>query len=127
MDLKNDNDNYHASDLNKFADIYCKRNITFNNIDMITWDFNKKRLRIIETKHNKESMNPSQQKLLNFIAYIFKILNKIKPLNYTFEIYIARGDWPFKELTLYDIIKQDIYLLKTQLDIKLWLQFDKEL
>ena len=57
---------YFGSDLNKFVHYNCKKDIVFNNIDLITFDYNNKNeLRIIESKHSKEKLKTGQKIIPN--------------------------------------------------------------
>ena len=47
---------YYGSSLNQFIAENCRRDMTVMNIDLITYDREKKHIRIIESKYLSESM-----------------------------------------------------------------------
>jgi hypothetical protein len=82
---------YYGSDLNKFIDQNCNREMTVNNIDLIMYKVSKNHIRIIESKHELENMPKSQYNLLCKLAEL-RTIGRC-----TFEVYIIKGDPPYLE------------------------------
>ena len=81
---------YFGSELNRLKPEYCMRNMTVNNLDMITKV--GENIKIIETKlKNESSMGPAQSDLLSTLSRVYKIP--------TFEVRALSDDKksPFKD------------------------------
>ena len=117
--------NYYGSDLNKFAAISCTKQMTIINIDFLSYKRSKKIIRIVESKHSREKMPPSQREILEIFASIFKKLNKrIVIFDYTFECYIHRGDYPYDVSQIEDLVNNTKFLLDGE-NLKKFLGFEE--
>ena len=117
--------NYYGSDLNKFAAISCTKQMTIINIDFLSYKRSKKILRIVESKHSREKMPPSQREILEIFASIFKKLNKrIVIFDYTFECYIHRGDYPYDVSQIEDLVNGTKFSLDSE-NLKKFLGFEE--
>ena len=104
--------NYFGSDLNKFTNEFCSKKMTAINIDFLGYKRSKKIVRIIESKHSREKMPPSQREVLEIFASVFKKLNKrIVIFDYTFECYIHRGDFPYEFVEVEDLVNDTKFTL----------------
>jgi len=101
----NDEKKYYGSDYNKYLRKECRKNMTVINIDCAQLDWNKKILRIIESKHTTETIDRDspQFKLLNLLAQVFNWANRIAR-QYKFQIYLVVGDYPYDEITVENLI-----------------------
>jgi hypothetical protein len=90
---------YYGSPLNKFIAKNCKRNMTVMNIDLITYDKNKKHIRIIESKHMHERIGIGQGRLLKLLRTLFKTIT-----SYKVDVFIIRGNPPYDMVYLEDVI-----------------------
>lgn len=120
-------DRYFGSDLNKFIYDECARNIIVNNIDLIMFKYKKKQnniLRVIESKHTLEKpMNDGQRKILRTLRQVFIIANRlIKGID--FEICIVKGDQPYNEIEVYDVIKQKSVKITGRENVIQWLEMN---
>ena len=100
---------YYGSDLNQFIAENCKRKMTVMNIDLITYDSEKKHIRIIESKHLSEKMGKAQHTLLKLLNRIFKTVTGIK-----ITVFIIRGNPPYNWVYLEDVITGSRTKLKRQ-------------
>ena len=117
--------NYYGSDLNKFAAISCTKQMTIINIDFLSYKRSKKIVRIVESKHSREKMPPSQREILEIFASIFKKLNKrIVIFDYTFECYIHRGDYPYDVSQIEDLVNGTKFSLDSE-NLKKFLGFEE--
>ena len=72
MDYRNTEEkNYYGSDLNKFVNEECSKEMTVINIDMLEYKRSLKKIRIIESKHNNERMPKSQEEILKIFRIWF--------------------------------------------------------
>ncbi len=107
VDYRNtDEKNYFGSDLNKFVNNECSKEMTVINIDMLQYKRSKRILRIIESKHTYEKLPKSQQETLDIISYVFRFINKWLKLKYVFECYIITGDPPYDTAEIKDLVNQ---------------------
>ena len=98
--------------------------MTHINIDGLSYKRSKKIVRIIESKHSKERMPPSQREILEIFASTFKKLNKrIVIFDYTFECYIIRGDHPYDISEVEDLVKGNKFNLNNE-NLKKFLEFE---
>lgn len=67
--IRGSEEKYYGSGLNKFIAENCKKNMTVMNIDLITYDRDKKHIRIIESKHLRENWLRARYSI-EVIAYI---------------------------------------------------------
>lgn len=79
-----------GSALNKFGDQANVRNLTMTNIDLIVFNENSKKIRIIEYKHGNEKINPGHLRLLHTFAKIAAESKKFE-----IEVCIVYADYPF--------------------------------
>ena len=115
--------NYYGSDLNKYAHENCTKKMTINNIDYLTYKRDRGILRIIESKHSKEGVPTSQREVLGIFASVFKKLNKrIVMFDHTFECYIVRGDFPYDEVEVEDLVNDTKFKLDNE-NLKMFLEF----
>ncbi len=125
---KNENElKYYGSALNKFVDKNCDHKMTAINVDLIIQKVYLKRLRLIESKNYNESMKRGQERLFrNFLPKLFKILNKTVIMDYKFDIFLVRGNYPYDSKTAIEclISKKIKFVDKNEL-IK-FLNFDLE-
>ena len=90
---------YYGSPLNKFIAENCKKKMTVINIDLITYDRNKKHIRIIESKHMHEKIGYAQGILLKLLRTLFKTIT-----SYKVDVFIVRGNPPYELAYLEDVI-----------------------
>jgi len=100
---------YYGSDLNKFIDEQCTREMTCNNIDCLLVKESKQEIKIIEYKKPTESVPWSQW---NALRYIKSLINPNNGWKVGF--YIVRGKYPFNKGA--DIIEVDPTNTKKILD-----------
>ena len=118
--------NYFGADINKWVNLHCKRKLTVNNIDMITYDRNKKRIRIIEYKGQYEGQSETQNALLRVLAQIAQLnLNQLG--EYELEIFVLCSNAPdFTENIFYDVMYNETFLLGAK-KMQHFIDFDYEL
>lgn len=88
--------NYFGSDLNKFINEKCTKQMTAINIDLLMFKRSLKHIRIIESKHDRENVPSSQFEVL-------KILSTADIPGYIFDTYIITGNYPYETTKIYDI------------------------
>ncbi len=111
-------DRYFGSDLNKFIHFNCKKNMIVNNIDLIMNDYEKNKIRIIESKHKSETLKTGQSLLLKRLNEKFK--------NSNVKIYIIYADEPYNEIEIHDYNNKFIKTLKNE-DVIKFLNFELRL
>ena len=112
---------YWGSPLNKWIDLNCDHEFTNINIDCFQVKLEKKRMRFQEYKRAKEELGFQQIKALCLLAYF---LNKLQGIEgWQFEVCIARGDEPFKQLAITDLSSHKTYKIEGYENIKAWLEF----
>ena len=103
--------NYFGADINKWVNLHCRRDLTVNNIDMITYDHNKKRIRIIEYKGKYEGQSETQNALLRAMSQVAQ-LNNNQLGDYDLEIFVLTSNAPeFTENIFYDVMYDETFLL----------------
>lgn len=126
---------YYGSDLNKYIskldeqhcadnELGIKHSLNISNIDCVIdkWVDFKRRIRFIESKHaNEREMSSAQMRILNIIASSFKLANEVDDSTIR-EIFIVRGDPPYEEVFVRDLIKDEIVGM-TQESFNNWLLF----
>ena len=117
---------YYGSDLNKFADLECREKMTVMNIDLIIHRRSRKRIRIIESKHENEKIGTGQEELLRILGMLFKFLNKINFRSYKFDIFLVRGNPPYEEVLVKNLINYNRKKIKKE-DLINFLNFDLEM
>ncbi|MBA7547892.1 hypothetical protein ES705_40333 [subsurface metagenome] len=121
---------YYGSDLNKFIDDNCIKEMTCINIDCLLLRWSKKKLYIIESKHSSErAMKKGQRQLLDFLAKILrniKICNIIEYIGWTFKIYIIIGDEPYDCLTVTDLIEDKLFEVTGKDNVIKFLEMEDE-
>ena len=125
MEYRNEDEmKYYGADLNKYAHENCSKEMTIINIDYLGYKRSKKILRIIESKHSRESMPTSQKEVLDIFAFVFKKLNKrIVIFDYTFECYIVRGDQPYDIVKIEDLVNDTKFTLDNK-NFKRFLEYE---
>jgi hypothetical protein len=117
-------DRYYGSDLNKFIDEFCSREMTCINIDCLLVKIKDKRIRFIESKHSIEGMPHSQLTALKILKRIFESKNNTP---WRVEFYVVRGDYPYDEdVEIQEIGSSKVYQ-PTQQELIKWLNFELEL
>lgn len=99
----------YGSDLNKFIADNCRKDMTVMNIDLITYDYNTKHIRIIESKHLGEKIGLGQGILLKVLHGICKLVT-----GYKIEVFIIRGNPPYNWVYLESVITGKRKKLKRQ-------------
>ena len=107
--IRGTEERYYGSDLNKFIAENCRRDMTVINIDLMTWDKDKKHIKIIESKHLNESTGKGQLMLLKTLYKLVKLIT-----GYTIDIIIVRGDSPYNWAYLEDVMTGERKKLKRQ-------------
>ena len=125
MEYRNEDEkNYFGSDLNKYVNENCSKQMTIINIDYLSYKRAKNIVRIIESKHSKERMPPSQREVLKIFAEFFKKINQLIPMSkHTFECYIVRGDFPYDIVEIEDLVNDDKFKLDNE-EFKKFLEFE---
>ena len=122
---------YFGSDLNKWVDDFCTREMTHINIDGLSHKKSKKIVRIIESKHSDEGkrygehgMPQSQWDVLCLLAEYFSKINKRTVMfHHTFECYIVRGDFPYEVVEVKDLVNNKDFTLDNE-NLKKFLDFE---
>jgi hypothetical protein len=90
---------YYGSELNKFVDEKCSREMTAINIDLIIYKSSKSSIMIIESKHTNEKMGKGQLKLLKLLADSSELIAEAIGLStnrkFNFDVYVIIGDYPY--------------------------------
>lgn len=114
---------YYGSDLNKFVDEFCSRNMTCINIDCLLVKFQSSlnRMRIIEFKHLNEKLNRPQFNALRALKEV------VQPYtDWKCEFYIVRGNYPFPYAVVQELESARSVTLD-QVELIEWLEFEREL
>lgn len=90
---------YYGSPLNLFIAKNCRKDLVVNNIDLIIHDYKNKIITIIESKHDNEPIRIGQGLLLKKMRDL--IPKKIK--DYTFQILIIKGNYPYESANLLNV------------------------
>ena len=115
---------YFGSDLNKWVDDFCTREMTHINIDGLSHKKSKNIVRIIESKHSKEGMPQSQRDVLKLLAeYFSKIDKRTVMFHHTFECYVVRGDFPYEVVEVEDLVNDTKFTLDNE-NLKNFLDFE---
>ena len=131
MDYRNTEEkNYYGSDLNKFVNEECSKEMTVINIDMLEYKRSLKKIRIIESKHNNERMPKSQEEILKIFAKIFRFLNGLSDWINTqfnidfkyYELFIVTGTFPYKTTRIDDWVNNKSFNLDNE-NLKRFLEF----
>lgn len=115
---------YFGSDLNKFINECCSKQMTAINIDLLLYKRSNKHIRIIESKHSKENVPPSQREILRLMAKLFGPI--AKHFNHCFEVFIVRGDFPYDKVSIENMYDGEIYTIDN-CKLKNWLEFTEKL
>jgi len=110
-----------GSDLNKFVNENCSKEMTAINIDLLLYKRSKKHIRIIESKHENEKIPNSQKEVLDILSTaIFK--------DHKFEVFVVMGDPPdYENVKIVNLVNGKNYKIKHKQDFIDWLEFKKEL
>ena len=112
---------YFGSDLNKFVNENCSKEMTAINIDLLLYKRSKKHIRIIESKHENEKIPYSQKEVLD-------ILSTAILKDHKFEVFIVMGDPPdYENVKIINLVNGKSYRIKHKQDFIDWLEFKKEL
>ena len=95
---------YYGSELNKIAAEKCRKDIVINNIDLIINYYKANKIRIIESKHNKEQLSTGQRLLLRDLSRKHKI-----------DTYVVFGNYPHDNVILYSFQSEQEYILDQNL------------
>ena len=98
-EMRGTEEKYYGSPLNKFIAENCKKNMTVMNIDLITYDRDKKHIRIIESKHLNERTGYGQTILLKLLCKLVKQI-----AGYKVTVFIIRGNPPYDSAYLENIL-----------------------
>jgi len=118
------NDHYYGSDLNKFIDERCSREMTCNNIDCALLKMAQRRIRFIESKHYAEGMPKSQRQLLEILKWV---TDHPEQKEWKLEYFIVVGNYPYRNgANILEIGKNKTYSISNQALVD-WLNFREEL
>jgi hypothetical protein len=95
--LKEKNDNYYGSDLNKFIDFFCSHKMDCINIDCLQVKVSKKLIRIIESKKDKEQVTKAEKRVFNILSYLLR-----KQSEWNIEFCVVKGNYPFRKAEIYE-------------------------
>lgn len=110
-------ENYYGSDLNKFIDERCSREMTCMNIDCFLVKVSKKEIRFIESKHEFENMGKGQKTGL-------RILTGLVHSDFVVGSYLVRGEYPYETgATITDLSNGNLFKVD-QDDLIAWLNFE---
>lgn len=93
------NKSYYGSPLNLFIAENCRKDIVVNNIDLIIYDYKKKIITIIESKHDNEPIRKGQGILLKKLRELIPKKNN----GYIFQILIVKGNYPYSSANLLNV------------------------
>ncbi len=112
---------YFGSDLNKFVNENCSKEMTAVNIDLLLYKRSKKHIRIIESKHENEKIPDSQREILNILSTaVFR--------DHKFEVFLVMGNPPdYENVKITNLANGKTYRIKHKQDFIDWLEFKKEL
>lgn len=99
--------NYFGSDLNKFINEYCSKEMTAINIDLLIYKRSRNSLRIIESKHENENIPRSQMEVL-------KVLSGLSLPGLQYGVYIIVGNFPYNTSTITNIATGEIRIVDNQ-------------
>ena len=127
--MKENQTRYLSSELSEYINVHCPRNHTTTDIDLTQWRINSngQTIRLIEYKHSSEGYGKMQKPFLKQFAKMLKFMMN----NYHFQKYygqykletvIIRGDSPFDEIEITDLMTDEIVNLK-QPQVKYYLSF----
>ena len=128
MNYRNEDElNYFGSDLNKFTNEFCSKEMVVNNIDMIQFKKlkDKKYIRIIESKHSNEKTSRGQDYILRVLASVFKELNGSSKTTHEYGVYIATGDYPYETAKIKNLVEDKEHTV-TQEELIDFLEFRKK-
>lgn len=98
---------YYGSELNKIAAAKCRKDIVINNIDLIINDYKANKIRIIESKRNREQLSTGQRLLLRDLSKKHNI-----------DTYVVYGNFPHDNVILYSFQSEKEYILDQNLLIE---------
>lgn len=106
-------DNYYNSDLNEYIGLNLPKVMTAIDVDLLEWKHTRKIMRFVEYKHTNEKIGPNQLKALEALAEIAKVINQNSNLfdGKKMQVMIVRGDKPFKQLKITDLITDKNYVI----------------
>ena len=122
-------DRYFGSDLNKFINEKCTKEMSCINIDCVIFKKSIKKLIIIESKYPDEKIKYQQIFLLKMLYWIFYFAKKAgnnKLSKWDFNVWIVRGKPPYETANIIHPITNKTYTLN-QSELIEWLEFRKEL
>jgi len=116
---------HYGSDLNKWIDENCIRQMTVNNIDIIMFKYGKS-LRIIESKHVREGeMGKPQEDILKMLAKARVTLDD-KDNAVKIEVYEIIGDPPYEKCDIKNMFTEEKAVNVLQNKFKSFLNFEIE-
>jgi len=116
---------YYGSDLNKWVNKNCNKQMTAINIDLLMYKRSKRKMRIIESKHKYEEIPASQMELLRILAkWVKPLIDATKVLD--FRVYIVTADPPYTEARIVDL-STDIEYITVGDDMRKWFEFEIDL
>lgn len=117
---------YYGSDLNKFFDLECSRNMTVNNVDCVVFKMigNKQFLRFIESKYPNEKYGQNQEKWLLLLAQLCSLGNRLARKT-SFEVFAITGEPPYEngEVLIYNYITNESVTLTNKQQLIDFLSF----
>ncbi len=109
-------ENYYGSDLNKFIDERCSREMTCMNIDCFLVKVSKKEIRFIESKHDGEGSGKGQRTGL-------RILSGLVHPDFIVGNYLVRGEYPFETAIVENLATCEAFEVNQE-DLIAWLNFE---
>ena len=103
--------------LNDFITEKCTKQMTSIDFYVCLLKWSCKRLRIIESKHNNEGMGKGQRQFYEFLAKIFGFLNKHSRFGWRFDVMIVRGEPPYDEISVHDLVDNKEFFIKGQKEV----------
>lgn len=99
MDYRSDKDkNYFSSDLSKWINENCTKEMTSINLDIFQLKKSLKRCRVIESKHDNEGMKNGQESALGFLSNVFSMLTI--PGGWEIGVYVITGNYPYNNAVI---------------------------
>jgi len=114
---------YYGSELNKFIDENCTRQMTCINIDCLLLKNDQKKVRFIEFKHSNEHFPLSQFRALK----ILHLITSQSLSGWDSRVFVVRGNYPFDDGAKICSLSDLKAILLTREDLIKWLNFEKEL
>ena len=81
--------NYYGSDLNKLVAKKCRKDMTVINVDLAIYDYKRKEVKFIESKHSAEKLGLGQEL---FLKHLQKLGN---------DVFVVYGDMPYNSASIH--------------------------